>query len=79
MLHHPFSSVKELKSVDYIAYLTFKDAFTACHLHHSHLEDYYTNLEAGLDESLGNDDEENIVVEHKPEDEGPLADFKAYA
>ena len=78
MLHHPFNSIEELLSVDGVAYPTYQEAFTACRRSHSHPEDYYTELEADLDE-IQIDDDEDLNVEPEPEADAPLADFEAYA
>jgi hypothetical protein len=78
MLHHPFTSVEELFSVDGVAYPTYQEAFTACRQHHSHPEDYYADPEADLDE-LQNNNDEDLDVELEPEADAPLADFEAYA
>jgi hypothetical protein len=78
MLHHPFDHIEELLSVDNVVYSSYQEAYTACHQHHSHPDDYYTDPEADPDE-IQIDDDEDLDVEPEPEANAPLADFEAYA
>jgi hypothetical protein len=79
MLYYLYNHVEELLSVDYIVYSSYWEAYTACRRHHSYPDDYYTDLETDLDELPDDDREEDLEVEPGLEDEGPLADFEAYA
>ena len=79
MLHHPFVYVDELLSVDGVAYSCYQEAFTACCQHHSHLEDYYVDLELKVEELDDGDDEDLDDIKPNPKVEVPLADFEAYA
>ena len=77
MLHHPYNHVEELLLVDDVVYSSYREAYTACRRHHSHLDDYYADPET--DESPDDDGEDDLEVEPELEDKGPLTDFEAYA
>jgi len=77
MLHHPFTSIEELFSVDGVAYPTYQEAYAACRQHHSHPEDYYSDPEPDPDKPQEDEEKENVKPE--PELDAPLADFEAYA
>jgi inorganic pyrophosphatase len=77
MLHYLYNYVEELLSVDDVVYSSYQEAYTACRRHHSYPDDYYADPET--DESPDDDGEDDLEVEPEPEDEGPLADFEAYA
>jgi hypothetical protein len=79
MLHHPFSQVEELLSVNRVVYSSYIGAFTAFCQHHSHPEDYYVDLGPDLDELGDSNDEDPDNLEPNPEVGAPLADFEAYA
>jgi len=80
MLHHPFKHLEELLSIDNTVYLSYREAYTACCLSHSYPEDYYAEPETDRDEIPDDDeDEEDLEVEPRIEDEEPLADFEVYA
>jgi hypothetical protein len=73
MLHHPFTDWTDLLYVDSEAYGSYTTAFVACIRSHTHPEDFYTDPEAeDLDSEYKSDEEIK-------EDNGPLADFEAFA
>ncbi len=76
MLHHPFEGWEDLLTVDSQAYRLYVDAFQACKQLHTHLEDFYTNLEADASDS---DSESNKDPIEDVGDKGLLADFEAFA
>ena len=75
MLHHPFSCVTDLLTVDGSAYGLYRDAFLACCAAHTHPDDFYTDPEPDRDAPESDDDES--VQDN--EDDGPLADFEVLA
>jgi hypothetical protein len=75
MLHHPFTDVTDLLTVDESEYGSYRDAFLACRDAHTHPDDFYTDPEPDEDATDSDDDES---VRDDGED-GPLADFEVLA
>ena len=75
MLHYLFTDWADLLLVENKTYGSYIKAFQACKQLHTHLEDFYNNLEGeGLDVDLDSDSKD--LQEDK---ESPLTDFKAFA
>ena len=74
MLYYLFTDQADLLLVKNKTYSLYIKAFQACKQLHTHLEDFYNNLEGeGLDIDL------DLDSENLQEDKYPLTNFKAFA
>ena len=73
MLHHPFTSLTDLFTVDGCAYGSYGDAFSACRRLHTHPDDFYTD--PVTDEPDADSEDEDSVSD----EDGPPADFEVLA
>jgi ATP-dependent DNA helicase PIF1 len=75
MLHHPFERLTDVLSFDGSDYGSYTDAFRACRRLHTHLDDFYTDLEAD-GQDTDSDDGDSV---RNASDTEPLADFEIFA
>jgi ATP-dependent DNA helicase PIF1 len=79
MLHHPFTCLADLLSVDGCVYETCPLAFYACQRLHTHPDDKYTDTPKDIDDPEDTDSESDDKEEELLEPNGPLADFEVLA
>lgn len=75
MLHHPFTELSDLLTVDSQLHGSYVEAFQACSELHSHPSDFYVDPK----DDDPDDDEESDVEPDPEEDEHPAADFEMFA
>ena len=73
MLHHLFVEYTDLLTVDGQIYVSYIEAFQACHRSHTHPEDFYTDPEADSEDESESEEEEAV------DEDWQLADFEAFA
>jgi hypothetical protein len=74
MLHHPFTDLTDLLSLDGCDYGSYIDAFQACRQLHTHPDDFYTDPVD--DQDTDSEDDASVYSECS---DGPLADFEVFA
>ena len=82
MLHYLFVDQANLLSVDSQVYSLYINAFQACSQLHSHLEDFYTNLDNkddNTDSDIDTKTRDNLDPEDRSDTNYPLANFEAFA
>jgi ATP-dependent DNA helicase PIF1 len=78
MLHHPFTDWEDLLSVEDQVHSLYIEAFRACQLSHSHLNDFYTDSQPE-DAIPGDNESSDSCNDDEEADNYPLADFEALA